>query len=70
MNRKLTQQEIKSSLHQYPPIVEEAHRFTKKRVAEDAKTSGEQAEIALDRLIREARKFGISVNVPSQRWFL
>ena len=47
-------------------VVEEAHRFTKKRVAEDAKTAGEQAEIALDRLIREGRKFGISVNVTSQ----
>jgi len=47
-------------------VVEEAHRFTKKRVAEDAKTAGEQAEIALDRLIREGRKFGISVNPTSQ----
>lgn len=47
-------------------VVEEAHRFTKKRVDEDAKTEGEQAEIALDRLIREGRKFGISVNVTSQ----
>lgn len=47
-------------------VVEEAHRFTKKRVTEDAKVAGEQAEIALDRLIREGRKFGISVNVTSQ----
>jgi len=47
-------------------VVEEAHRFTKKRVAEDAKIAGEQAEIALDRLIREGRKFGITVNVTSQ----
>jgi len=47
-------------------VVEEAHRFTKKRVTEDAKTAGEQAEIALDRLIREGRKFGITVNVTSQ----
>jgi hypothetical protein len=47
-------------------VVEEAHRFTKKRVAEHAKAAGEQAEIALDRLIREGRKFGISVNVTSQ----
>lgn len=47
-------------------LVEEAHRFTKKRVIEEAKTAGEQAEISLDRLIREGRKFGISVNVTSQ----
>jgi len=47
-------------------VVEEAHRFTKKRVTEDAKTAGEQAEITLDRLIREGRKFGIIVNVTSQ----
>ena len=47
-------------------MIEEAHRFTKKRVAEDAKTAGEQAEIALDKLIREGQKFGITVDVTSQ----
>jgi len=47
-------------------VIEEAHRFTKKRVVEDAKKAGEQSEIALDRLMREGRKFGITVNVTSQ----
>ena len=47
-------------------VVEEAHRFTKKRVVEPAKKAGEQAEIALDRSIREGQKFGITVNVTSQ----
>jgi hypothetical protein len=47
-------------------VVEEAHRFTKKRVVEKAKKAGEQGEIALDRSIREGQKFGITVNVTSQ----
>ena len=47
-------------------VVEEAQRFTKKRVAEDAKTAGEQAENALDRIVREGRKYGCYVNIQSQ----
>ena len=47
-------------------VVEEAQRFTKKRVAEDAKAAGEQAENALDRIVREGRKYGCYVNIQSQ----
>ena len=47
-------------------VVEEAQRFTKKRVAEDAKTAGEAAENALDRIVREGRKYGGYVNIQSQ----
>lgn len=47
-------------------IVEEAQRFTKKRVAEDAASAGQQAENALDRIVREGRKYGCFVNIQSQ----
>ena len=47
-------------------VVEEAQRFTKKRVTEDAKAAGEQAENALDRVVREGRKYGCYVNIQSQ----
>ena len=47
-------------------VVEEAQRFTKKRVTEDAKAAGEQAENALDRIVREGRKYGCYVNIQSQ----
>jgi len=47
-------------------VVEEAQRFTKKRVSEDAKAAGEQAENALDRIVREGRKYGCYVNIQSQ----
>ena len=47
-------------------VIEEAQRFTKKRVAEDAKAAGQQAENALDRIVREGRKYGCYVNIQSQ----
>ncbi|MBN2642803.1 MAG: DUF87 domain-containing protein [Victivallales bacterium] len=47
-------------------VVEEAQRFTKKRVAEDAASAGQQAENALDRIVREGRKYGCYVNIQSQ----
>lgn len=47
-------------------VIEEAHRFTKKRVADDAKRAGERAELALDRTVREGRKFGCCVVILSQ----
>ncbi len=47
-------------------VVEEAQRFTKKRVSDDAKAAGEQAENALDRIVREGRKYGCYVNIQSQ----
>lgn len=47
-------------------VVEEAQRFTKRRVSEDAKKAGEQAENALDRVVREGRKYGCYVNIQSQ----
>ncbi|MBN2456396.1 MAG: ATP-binding protein [Sedimentisphaerales bacterium] len=47
-------------------VVEEAHRFTKKRVVDSAKKAAERAEIATDRLMREGRKFGIISNCTSQ----
>lgn len=47
-------------------VVEEAQRFTKKRVTEDAASAGQQAENALDRIVREGRKYGCYVNIQSQ----
>ena len=47
-------------------VVEEAHRFTKKRVLDSAKKAGEQAEIALDRLFMLGRKFWITTNPTIQ----
>ena len=47
-------------------VIEEAHRFTKKRVDESAKAAGARAENALDRLVREGRKFGICALIISQ----
>lgn len=47
-------------------VIEEAHRFTKKRVADDAKSAGARAENALDRTVREGRKFGCCVIILSQ----
>jgi hypothetical protein len=47
-------------------VIEEAHRFTRRRAVENAKKAARQAEIALDRAIREGQKFGITVNVTSQ----
>lgn len=47
-------------------VVEEAHRFTKKQVVRDAKEAGEQAEMAMDRFLREGRKYGLCMLVVSQ----
>lgn len=47
-------------------FIEEAQRFTKKRVNEDAKAAGERAEIALDRTVREGRKYGCCTFIISQ----
>jgi len=47
-------------------VIEEAQRFTKKKVTEDAKAAGAQAENALDRMAREIRKYGCYINVQSQ----
>jgi len=47
-------------------VVEEAQRFTKKRVTQDAASAGQQAENALDRIVREGRKYGCFVNIQSQ----
>jgi len=47
-------------------VIEEAQRFTKKRVTEDAKAAGEQAENALDRTLREGRKYGCCAVIISQ----
>lgn len=47
-------------------IIEEAQSFTKKRVADYAKSAAEQAEIILDRIVREGRKYGICVFIVSQ----
>lgn len=47
-------------------VMEEAQRFTKRRVTEEAKAAGEQAENALDRTLREGRKYGCCVVVISQ----
>ncbi len=47
-------------------FVEEAQNFTKRRVSDDAKNVGEQAEISLDRMIREGRKYGCCTVIISQ----
>ena len=47
-------------------VVEEAHRFTRKRVDESAKAEAARAEITLDRVVREGRKFGCCVVILSQ----
>lgn len=46
--------------------VDEAQLFTKRLVAEEAKPSAERAETALNRLLREGRKFGILAVLSSQ----
>jgi hypothetical protein len=47
-------------------VIEEAQRFTKKRVIEEAKAAGQQAENALDRTVREGRKYGCCTIILSQ----
>ncbi|MHC4131286.1 MAG: hypothetical protein ACYSSP_08930 [Planctomycetota bacterium] len=47
-------------------VVEEAQCFTKKRVDDNAKKAGEKAELALDRMVRESRKYGCCVINVSQ----
>ncbi|MFC1635682.1 helicase HerA domain-containing protein [Planctomycetota bacterium] len=39
-------------------VVEEAHQFTKQRTVTEAKQAAQRAENALDRFLREARKYG------------
>lgn len=39
-------------------MVEEAHQFTKQRTDIEAKQAAQRAENALDRFLREARKYG------------
>ena len=47
-------------------VVEEAQCFTKKRVDDNAKNAAEKAELALDRMVRESRKYGCCVINISQ----
>jgi len=47
-------------------FVEEAQRFTKKRVVPEAKSAGQRAENALDRTLREGRKYGCCTMIISQ----
>lgn len=47
-------------------VIEEAHRFTKRRVDDSAKSKAAAAERALDRTIREGRKYGCQVVILSQ----
>lgn len=47
-------------------LVEEAHRFTKKQVAKEVREAGERAELAMDRFLREGRKYGLCMLVVSQ----
>jgi len=46
--------------------IEEAQLFTKKRVADDAKSAAERAERALETVLREGRKYGLRVFLVSQ----
>jgi len=47
-------------------VIEEAQRFTKKKVSPEAKSAAERAERALDRTVREGRKYGCCVVIISQ----
>jgi hypothetical protein len=47
-------------------LIEEAQLFTRRLTADAAGTEAKRAEAALDRLLREGRKFGICVLVSSQ----
>lgn len=46
--------------------IDEAQLFTKQLVSDDAKPGAERAETALNRMLREGRKFGIVVALSSQ----
>jgi len=46
--------------------IEEAQLFTKKRVADDAKSAAERAERAIETVLREGRKYGLRVFLVSQ----
>jgi len=46
--------------------VDEAHLITKKRVSDEAKEEAAKAEVSLDRLVREGRKYGLCIFVISQ----
>lgn len=48
-------------------VIEEAHLFTRRRVAEFAKSAAARVERAIDRCSREARKFGVAMLVVSQK---
>lgn len=47
-------------------LIEEAQLFTRRHVDESARSGAERAEVALDRLLREGRKYGICTLVSSQ----
>jgi hypothetical protein len=47
-------------------LVEEAQLFTRRHVDERARSAAERAELVLDRVLREGRKFGLCVIVSSQ----
>ena len=46
--------------------VDEAHLFTKRHVAQKARGVAQEAEMALDRMVREGRKYGCCVVISSQ----
>jgi hypothetical protein len=47
-------------------VIEEAQRFTRKKVLEEARSAGSRAENALDRTVREGRKYGCCTVIISQ----
>ncbi|QNN23352.1 DUF87 domain-containing protein [Planctomycetales bacterium ZRK34] len=47
-------------------VADEVQRFTKKRVADEAKSAADNAERALDRTVREGRKYGQCLVLISQ----
>lgn len=47
-------------------VIEEAHRFIKRRVTDSARSQAGAAERALDRTVREGRKYGCQVAILSQ----
>jgi len=57
---------MESSTVRLITMVEEAQRFTKKRVEDKANKAAERAEVALDRDVREGRKYGRCTFVLSQ----
>lgn len=47
-------------------VIDEAHLLTRKRVEEEAKEAASKVELAIDRIVREGRKYGVVLVLVSQ----